>query len=228
MDAPDFGKGTSARARGETTMWRSVVPTTFGGQSTHVGYCYPALVLEDTQDHIVTFQPVGTAIMRQTGLRGPGVRNMFPNGWDGHHEEQQWQGRPVVRAHPAGEPWSVWRWLEADGSWSSTFYMNLEQPWTRTPIGYDSHDWILDLVVRLSPFQAGWKDADELEWSVEAGVISVATANDIQTAGRRALRSAEALEWPFDEDWNQWLPDDDWPVPQMAPRWREVALSDRP
>ena len=87
---------------------------------------------------------------------------------------------------------------------------------------------VLDLVVRLTPFQAGWKDVDELDWSIKAGVISVATANDIQTAGHRALRSAEALEWPFDEDWNQWLPDDDWPVPQMAPRWREVALSDRP
>ena len=67
-----------------------------------------------------------------------------------------------LRAHPAGEPWSEWRWLEADGSWSSTFYINLEQPWIRTPIGYDSHDWILDIVVRLSPFQAGGKTSTNL------------------------------------------------------------------
>ena len=219
MVTSDIGRGAEARSRGETATWRSVVPTTFGGQSTHVGSCYPAFVLEDTQDWVVTFQPAGTAIIRRTGLRGPGGRNMLPHGWDGHHEEQHWQGRPVVRAHPAREPWSVWRWLEADGSWSPTLYINLEEPWTRTPIGYDSHDWILDLVVRLSPFQAEWKDVDEPDWSVAVGVISVATADDIRTAGRRALRSAEANEWPFDVDWNHWLPDDEWPVPRLAPRW---------
>jgi predicted RNA-binding protein associated with RNAse of E/G family len=136
------------------------------------------------------------------------------------------RGDPLC-AHPAGEPWSVWRWLEVDRSWSSTFYVNLEQPWIRTPIGYDSHDWILDLVVQLNPFHATWKDVDELEWSVQAGVISGATANDIHTAGRRALRSAEAHEWPFDADWDQWLPGDDGPVPQLDPRWRELALADR-
>jgi hypothetical protein len=125
-------------------------------------------------------------------------------------------------AHPAGRPWSVWRWLESDRTWSSTFYVNLEQPWARTPTGYDSHDWILDLVVRLSPFQAEVKDVDELEWSIGAGVISVATAGEIRAAGREALRSAGAHEWPSMVDWNQWLPDDDWPVPELAPRWREL------
>jgi hypothetical protein len=125
-----------------------------------------------------------------------------------------------VRAHPAGRPWPVWRWLEADRSWSSTFYVNLEQPWTRTPIGYDSHDWILDLVVRISPFQSEWKDVDELEWSVQAGVVSVATARDIRTAGRSALRSAQAHDWPFGVDWDHGLLDDNWPVPKLAPRWR--------
>ncbi|MEA2274307.1 MAG: hypothetical protein QOI98_3015 [Solirubrobacteraceae bacterium] len=73
-------------------------------------------------------------------------------------------------AHPARRPWSVWRWLEADGSWSSTFYINLEEPWTRTRFGYDSHDWILDLVVRLSPLRAKWKDVDELNLNGASGL----------------------------------------------------------
>ena len=78
--------------------------------------------------------------------------------------------------------------------------MNLEPPRIHTPVGYDrhdSHDGILDLVARLRRFHAERKDVDDLEWSLEDDAISVATANDIQTAGRRALRFAQAHKWQF-------------------------------
>jgi hypothetical protein len=67
-------------------------------------------------------------------------------------------------------------------------------------------------------FQAERKDVDELEWSVETDVIGVATADDIRTAGRRVLRSADARQWPFDPNWNQWFPTATGLFPGLAPR----------
>lgn len=41
-----------------------------------------------------------------------------------------------------------------------------------------------------------------------------------------ALRSAEANEWPFDADWDDWLPDEEWGIPELAPRWSDPSVGE--
>lgn len=219
---------TGLHHRGDPVVWRDVVPPEWGGQPAHAGFTYGAVVVEDHADASVLWIPVGSPVRVRTGERGPDGRNLMPGGWDGAHSAREWHDAGVLRAHPTGAPWSVWRWREAWGEgagdrWSDVWYVNLEQPWRRTAQGFDSHDTVLDLLVWRDPFRTEWKDEHELAWCVEAGVVSAELAHAVHADGAVALAAAAAGVWPFSVDWDRWLPDASWPVPELPDGWDAVA-----
>lgn len=101
---------------------------------------------------------------------------------------------------------------------------NLEDPWRRTPIGFDSGDWILDVVARDD---GSWryKDEDELAWAESSGVVSAEWSDRVRKAGAAAVADIEAQEWPFDADWDRWLPSLVAEVPELPSNW---AVVDQP
>jgi uncharacterized protein len=93
------------------------------------------------------------------------------------------------------------------------WYVNFEEPLRRTPIGVDTFDHKLDLLV----FPSGgheWKDEDELDQAAALGLVD---ADAVWAEARRVLR-----EWPFPTGWEGWRPDPSWPVPQLPPGWDVV------
>ncbi|PJJ72674.1 uncharacterized protein DUF402 [Diaminobutyricimonas aerilata] len=165
---------------------------------------YPTHVITDTAEEVALWQPAGVVGWRSSGDRGgPRGRNMLPGGWDGAYEPHEWTGDGVLRVYRPGDPWSVWRWLGDDG-WSSHFYVNLETPWRRTAIGFDSSDWYLDLVV--GPDSWRFKDEDELEWATGAGILTAGQRARIDSAARDAVALVTRRGWPFDADWDRWSP----------------------
>ena len=189
----------------------------------HVGAVIPSVVVTDVQHHVALWQPAGTTLLTRTGRRGgPHGRNMYPGGWDGRHQETPWRGPGVLRVHRWGDPWSVWRWREPDG-WRPGCYVNLEQPWTRTAWGFDSRDWVLDLVLAADGTPT-WKDADELAWCEQVGTVTAEHAADVRRAGERALTAARAGAFPFTADWDGWPVDDTAPAPDPAVLRRATRL----
>jgi predicted RNA-binding protein associated with RNAse of E/G family len=146
---------------------------------------------------------------------------MLANGWDGTHELVEWLGLGVLRVHRFGQPWSVWRWLDADRTWSEDFYVNLEDPWRRTPIGFDSGDWILDIVARDD---SSWryKDEDELAWVESTGAVSAEWAERARAAATAAIADIDARAWPFSADWDEWLPPSGAELPTLPGEWARV------
>ena len=118
--------------------------------------------------------------------------------------------------------WSVWRWHDGV-RWSDGWYGNLESPWQRSEIGYDSQDWALDVVAAGTPGAPNWvvgfKDEDELEWMVGQGAVSGYQAAFVREAGERLMAGAVTAGWPFDADWDQWLPDPSWQSVSLPPTW---------
>ena len=93
------------------------------------------------------------------------------------------------------------------------WYVNFERPLRRRPVGWDTFDEKLDLLV----FPSGgyeWKDEDELE---EAAALGLLDAEAVRAEARRVLR-----EWPFPTGWEDWRPDPAWPVPQLPHGWDRV------
>jgi hypothetical protein len=169
----------------------------------YLGWVLPIETLVDDGERIVVWQPAGSTVMHPTGKRGgPRGRNMMAP--DGKHEAALWEGTGVIRAHSVGQSWSVWRWEDGD-AWRPGFYINLEAPWLRTPLGFDTGDWILDLEVDGAGVITR-KDSDELEWSLDVGRLTPREVDVIESAARSAAAALAAGAWPFSADWNAWLP----------------------
>jgi len=196
---------------------------TYGSHGRAVGFCVAGRVtVNEPEFAVVTTTPGSDVRMRAGTGSGPNARIVLPDDWDGSYAETRWFGGTVVRVHPRGRRWSVWRWHDGR-AWLPDWYVNLESPWERSETGFDTQDWTLDIVARET--DAGWtvqyKDVDELSFLESAGHWSAEQTIEIRTAGEEALRVASAQSWPFDTDWDEWLPTDLSPS-YLPPGWSLV------
>ena len=200
-------------APGDSVVWRSV-----DRKGRIVQTVWPWTVVADDEDETVLYIPAGTVGKRRTGERGgPGDR--FIVRWDGGHAEVTWKRTNVVRLYRSGDPYSLWLAFDAE-TWDLAWrYINLEDPWLRTAIGFDSRDVYLDLIAGPDGDYWEWKDEDELAWVVEQGRIDAARAAQIRADGERAIEAVRTMGSL--ERWRTWRPDPEWRIPTVPERWRE-------
>lgn len=185
----------------------------------HAESAHPVYVIEHTDDVIATFEPGNAIGMHSTRPKGgPRGRNLEPGTPHTGFTEGIWTGDGVLRVHRPGQEWSTWRWLTRARTWSADWYLNLEEPWLVTAAGFDTEDWILDVVVEGGT-RWRYKDADELLWAEESGRFSPEEVARIRSAGEDAVAVVEARAWPFDADWDRWLPPEGLAVPELRPGW---------
>ena len=94
--------------------------------------------------------------------------------------------------------------------------MNLEAPWQPSAVGFDTEDHDLDLWVEPDGSWR-WKDEDELEIAVEAGLYTPEQAAAFRAEGERVLE-----EWPFPTGWEESRPDGAGPKPALPEGWDVV------
>lgn len=195
-------------APGSRVVLRSI--REFGRHGVAVGFAVAGVVLADSPELSVVCTPLGSGVRTRSGEgAGPNGRLVLADAWDGEYHERTWQGHAVVRVHRAGDPWSVWRWHDGQ-EWVGEWYGNLESPWSRSALGFDSQDWALDVVCSGDPTGATWavryKDEDELAWLAQLGAMTAAEVAQAEDAGRRLTTVAAERGWPFDADWTPWVP----------------------
>ena len=157
-------------------------------------------MLIDEPEIAAVVQPTGSTIMRRVaGRGGPQGRSFLPGTWDGSREERSWDRPPCVRLHPVGRGYSVIRTWVTDEERFTGWYVNLEQPWVRTVVGFDSRDDVLDVTASPDLTQWGLKDEDELQFAVEVGLFSAVEARLIHATAASAVDDLVQRRWPFDE-----------------------------
>ena len=114
---------------------------------------------------------------------------------------------------------AVWvSWLPSGEHWG--WYVNLQRPFRRTELGFETMDMVLDLIV--DPDRTWrWKDEDELETWVARGVCEPGLAGQLRAEGLAVARKAERDQPPFSWDWPKWRPDQAWGLPQLPDGWAE-------
>ena len=118
---------------------------------------------------------------------------------------------------------AVWvSWLDSGEQWG--WYVNLQRPFRRTKLGFETMDLALDVIVDLDRTWR-WKDEDELEIFVERGVFDHELAERVRAEGLRVAERAERGEPPFSEPWADWRPDPSWSVPVLPRGWDEPCRS---
>ena len=175
------------------------------------GAAWPLVVVEDRDDLVALHLPRGT---RFTQIRRSG--GSFQRVWD------TWR-RDTLRLMFPGCAYSVWLFWGDEGSQRSFrgYYVNMEEPFRRTSIGFDMNDHQLDIVV--SPdFAWQWKDEDVFEEFVRVGNYSQEFELYVRQEAARAIELIEGRRSPFSDGWEQWEPDPSWPMPELPPGWAEV------
>jgi hypothetical protein len=185
----------------------------------------PMTVVRDDGDVAALWFPQGTRWKAPTldprrpwfGDRGQRLAECAASG-DWVFRDGEWDASTLVLMRE-GDWHAVWvSWL-ADGShWG--WYVNLQKPYRRTALGFETMDLMLDVIV--DPDRTWrWKDEDELAVFVERGVFEPAIADRIRIEGLSVARRAERNEPPFDEPWPEWRPDPSWALPRLPPGWNE-------
>jgi len=195
-------------------MWRSgeVVALRHlnAGRLSHV---WPTVVVQDSPELVALYLRAGTPTLRRTRLDGGPLDRSLS-----YEDRAQmpwrlgpgaWYGSSCLQLHRAGEPCAWWRWLD-DSGW----YVNLQHPLRRTPMGFDTTDHVLDLVVAPDGSWQ-WKDEAEFEAAERIGRFTREQAAAVRQAGDAAAAAIEARAWPFDSEWSDWQPDPNWTVPTL-------------
>lgn len=174
----------------------------------------PTIVVEDEPERTMLLLPGG-------------VRCGIPVGADGR--ELRLPDRPWrLEVRPRGEqpilsfawpdtPYSVLLWTAEEDR--RVWYVNLQDPLTRSALGFDTVDHALDVVVELDRSSWRWKDEDELAEAVDRGLFTPAEASDFRAWGERAVERILSMEPPFDRSWDTWRPDPAWGVPELPDGW---------
>lgn len=220
------GTGCSTpHAVGTTVAIRSI--RDFPDREPAVSFAVAGTVLQDDEDlTVVMTRPDSDRASRAGRRTGPRGRNVVVTGWDGTHDVAAWEGSTVVRVHPRGRCWSLWRWHDGE-NWVGDWYGNLESPWRRGAVGYDTQDWALDVVAEGTPGTGSWsvrfKDEDELDWYVEQGAFSPERAAYFRSVGVELadlLRRGGGL---VGADWSPWIPPLDIRAVPLPEGWQHLA-----
>lgn len=123
-----------------------------------------------------------------------------------------------------GERYAVWHFWKGDERRFTGWYVNLQEPLHRTPIGFDTHDLELDVWI---PAGGTWsfKDDELLDVRVTEGRFTPAEAAEIRALGAEIGAMLDAGEQWWDPSWSRWRPDPAWAVPAPADGWETVPTS---
>ena len=104
-----------------------------------------------------------------------------------------------------------------ESDWSfEDWYVNLQAPYVRSRLGFDTRDHQLDIVVAPEGTWR-WKDEDHLALGTRLGVFTPEEAAEIRAEGEHVI-----ADWPFPTGWEDWRPDPAWPIPQLPVGWNVV------
>jgi Protein of unknown function (DUF402) len=179
----------------------------------------PANVVRDG-DLLMFFVPIGVRWFGPHDDDGRWV-NAFVDARRWHIRERIWEGSNVLSFAEPGRPNAILAFW--DPGWTFLgWYVNVQTPLERTPAGFDYLDQELDAWIPADGGHWKWKDEDELERSVAAGIWGAADAARFRREAEADVRRVLGREPPFDSDWRGWRPDPSWARPELSPGWDVV------
>jgi len=186
---------------------------------------WPYRVVQDSADLLALWMPVGTHMK----LIDMGQWNRdIPDLVHGQHPRDEFRRGEVLRLMIPGRYCSVWfHWAPNEGRRFLGWYVNLEAPFVRTPVGFDTTDDSLD--VEVTPeFGWQWKDTQLADAWIGMGVYTRDETDGFFETGRAVIADVEARRFPFDGSWLDWRPPADWTVPEATPGWDRISGYDVP
>jgi len=182
-------------------VWRGEPKVGWGG-----------IVVADTDELLVLYMPE----------RSPFA--FAPEFFGGPHPwavNDHWQGHGVLQLQRPGEMHAVWAFWHGHERAFRTWYVNIQEPFRRTPLGFDTQDLELDVVVGAD---GSWryKDDEHMESWIDCGRWTVDEVAEIRAEGARIAADLDAGRRWWGDEWATWEPDPAWRAPELPADWDRV------
>jgi len=187
----------------------------------------PVRIVEDLPTHTALYLAPGSRRVVHATKDGQPLPRAIPflerEQLIGGLREITWTDRHVLMLQQPDRMSSVWLWWQEE-TWDFIgYYVNLQAPLLRTNVGFDTADYLLDVVIEPDLTWA-WKDEDEFAEARAAGILTPELLDAIRAEGEAAIRDVEARRWPFDRDYASWRPDPSWTIPDLPDGWDEDLI----
>lgn len=190
---------------------------------------FPSIVVLDSPELVVTWLPLDTPVLH--GVTDPTsgyydnkghlrAKTMAAKSW--MMSERNWHTEGTLRIKHPRSLWSLWVFWEPKMTEVRGWYINIDAPYQRTRLGFDTWDMFLDVMVQPDRKTWQYKDEDEFAEAIKTGMFTEFEAQEVRDAAANALQIVAENRKPFDNTWANWRPDILWDIPQIPKDWEEV------
>jgi predicted RNA-binding protein associated with RNAse of E/G family len=104
------------------------------------------------------------------------------------------------------------------------YFVNMEEPFRRTAIGFDTQDHTLD--VNVTPeLEWSWRDEEELVNHVKEGFYSAELADAVRAEGLQVIDALTRGVHPCLRGWADWSPAQKGPIPAIPAGWDSTPVT---
>jgi len=184
----------------------------------HLWSAVPQRVIDANSSELVTFVPAGTTSVTASCRGLAGTEHLT-------RSERKLNALKTLQARPlqfSESPtklnfYAADRWARINLGWDPSdgrfmgWYVNFEMPAIETPDGLQTIDLVLDIYVNADR-SWHWKDEDDFDLAIDAGVISNDLRQVFRDEAHRVLKELDQQQGPFVPHWRSFRPDRDWPL----------------
>jgi hypothetical protein len=98
------------------------------------------------------------------------------------------------------------------------YFVNMEEPFRRTAVGFDTQDHTLDIEV-APDLVWRWRDEQELANHVAEGFYTTALAAAARAEGERTIEAMTRREHECMRGWSEWSRPPEWQIPGFVAGW---------
>lgn len=206
-------------------MWRPGDIVTWRGiYRNRIWHAVPTFVVKDTLQELVLALTPGTDCMVEENY-AKGKKN-GKRRWDFKDKNWKltnftWHTNHLLFSLEPEKYYSIILFWNHGTNEFVGYYINFQLPFRRSHCGVDTLDLDLDIVINPD-LSFEWKDEDDYQKAIEAGVIAPKWIREIERAKPEILARLEKRRYPFDGSWLDWVPDPGWLPPKLAKDWDEI------
>jgi hypothetical protein len=180
----------------------------------------PVTVVQDTSRLIALYMAPGTIYKHPRMPNGEPVPDTMTDKW--MLIDQRWAGGGTLYLSEPDAPYALMLFWNEEHSEFLTWYVNVQEPYRRTALGFDYLDLELDLVVNANRKTWYWKDEAKFAKLQQYGRISREQARRLRQEAEYILAHIQH-EYPFfATGWEQWSPPADWSIPILPNGWEII------
>lgn len=190
-------------------------------------YVQSATVVKDNPDEIALLVMPGAECVAHYGYihqkHGPNGkwdrwRDMLNQYW--RLEKYAWHtNRFLILLKPDEFYETIYIWQHETNIFQC-YYINFQLPFERSHCGFDTFDLELDIVIEPD-YCWNWKDADDYQHGIEAGILRADWVRGIENAQKDIFDKLEQRTYPLDGCWLDWKPDPAWKTSILPAGWEK-------